>query len=497
MGKKIKFAIIGAGSVSFCPATLTDILTSEKFNEAEVEIFLMDIRQAPLEISRAYCAEAARALGKNPAVRASTDLREAVEGADFVVTAVEVDRYHYWSQDFHMPRRFGFRQVYGENGGPGGMFHFLRNAGPMLDIARAMEKGCPDAWMLNYTNPEAKLVEAVAKLTSVKVVGLCHGEQMGMDQISEFLQIPKGEIDVEAGGLNHFGWFTAIRRKSTGEDLYPLLREKEKKADWLAHWDEYGLSRLMLRTYGLWPHPGANHIGEYIAWSDEMLASAKIQYFYDPAELDPWKAHKTPEFVYSFSSNPTDRPLYPLSEGYAGNGPNGGGKENASSGGGGAGSGGLCESAGGAGGGGGAADPEYLRSFKLNGRVPEGSNEYGVPIAEAIAFDAPARIGAVNVLNRGYIPNVMDNMAVEVPAVVDGGGVHPISLAPLPTAIAAMISQQGAIHQLLIDAYAEKSKNKLLQAMLLDPTISNYNNAVMLIDAMCELQSGILPELKW
>jgi alpha-galactosidase len=191
----------------------------------------------------------------------------------------------------------------------------------------------------------------------------------------------------------------------------------------------------MLRTYGLWAHPGANHIGEYIAWSDELLASAKIQYFYDPAGLDPWQSlETTPEFVYSFSGNPTARPMFKAK---AKN------KKKAK----------------------GSADPAYVRSFSLNGKEPEGSDEPGVPIAEAIFFDEPADMPAVNMLNNGYIPNVLNQMAVEVPAIVDGGGIHPKTIAALPAAVAAMISQQGTIHQLLIEAYREKSKRKFLSRL--------------------------------
>jgi len=462
----VKFAIIGAGSVSFAPVTITDILRSKKFERVEnIEIYLMDILQEPLDISYAYCKEVAKYFGRNPVMRASTNLQEAVSGADFVITAIEVDRYHYWSQDFHIPRQFGFRQIYGENGGPGGMFHFLRNVGPMIEIAEAIKKYAnPNAWMLNYTNPEAKLVEAVAKLTGINVVGLCHGVMGGMWQLCQILDIPWEELDAEAGGLNHFSWFTKVQKKSTGEDLYPLLKEKEKQMDWLAHWDEYALPRLMLRTYGLWSHPGANHIGEYIAWSDELLASTKIQYFYDPAELDPWKSlETTPQFVYAFGGDPTNRPLFPEKN-----------KKEKSS-----------------------ADPAYVRTFSLNGEEPKGSNEPGVPIAEAIFFDEQITTEAVNVLNNGYIPNVLDKMAVEVPAIVNGKGIHPKTISALPVAVAAMISQQGAIHQLLIEAYQEKSRRKLLQAMLLDPTVSNYNNSVALINKMCDMQSEILPEMNW
>src|SRR6476619_4802944 len=109
------------------------------------------------------------------------------------------------------------------------MFHTLRNLGPMLHIARTMEKVCPNALFINYTNPEAKLVEAVSNLTSIKIVGLCHGLDMGIEQLAEMLEMKKEDIAVEGGGLNHFGFFTKIWDKNTGKDLYPLFREKEAK----------------------------------------------------------------------------------------------------------------------------------------------------------------------------------------------------------------------------------------------------------------------------
>ncbi len=462
MSRTIKFAIIGAGSVSFCPATLGDILLNESIQSVELEIALMDILPEALRVSEGYARAAINATGREAKLSATTDLRKALEGADFVVSAIEVDRYHYWSMDFHIPRRYGFRQVYGENGGPGGMFHTLRNLGPTLEIAQAMEEVCPDAYLLNYTNPEAKLVEAVSKLTRTPVVGLCHGEGMGIDQLSQILEMPKEELDTQVAGLNHFGWFTKIARKGTGEDLYPLLREKEKQMHWLAHWDELGLTRLMFRTFGLYPYPGTNHIGEYIAWSDQMLASALIQYFHDPVGDNPWHGGQTPEFVYSFSGNPTARPLFDRSEKPL------------------------------------AGDPGFEASFQLTEGKLHTSGEYGIPIAEAIYFDKPTHIGAVNVPNHGLIPNLPEGMVVEVPALVDGKGIHPIATSePLPHAIAQMIATQGTIHQLVLEAYQEQSRNKLLQAMLIDPTISTYNNAVALIDEMCERQKDILPPMHW
>ncbi len=458
--KSVKFAIIGAGSVCFCPATVADILSSKRFAACDITIYLMDILDEALRVSEAFCRDGIKAIGRDVKLYASTDLEAALDGADFVISAIEVERFHYWSMDFHIPRRYGFRQIFGENGGPGGMFHFLRNLPPLLHIAHTMERLCPNAWLLNYSNPEAKLVDGVSKLTNVNVVGLCHGEQMGIDQLALFMDMPREDIEADAVGLNHFGWFTGIRHKRTGEDLYPKLKAMERQGDWLAHWDEFALSRLMLRTYGLWPYPGANHCGEYIAWSDELLASTKIQYFFDPAHEHPWDTRNAPEFIYSFSSNPTARALYAKDKHNVG-------------------------------------DASFHAAFTLrDGELPT-SHEYGVPIAEAIYFDESTRIGAVNMPNKGYAPNLLSDMCIELPAVVDGGGIHPQPTAALPTAIAAMINTQGAICNLLIEAYTEQSRHKLLQALLLDPTVSNYNNAVALINEMCERQREILPRMTW
>ena len=454
--EKLKFVIIGAGSVCFCPVTVADILLNDNICSVPLSITLMDIDETALRASEQYTREAIRVSGRSVALSATTNLEESLVDADFVISAIEVDRYYYWSMDFHIPRRYGFRQIYGENGGPGSMFHTLRNLPPTLEIAHAMEEICPDACLLNYTNPEAQLVEGVLKNSKIKAVGLCHGEGNGLDQLSEILEIPREDIDGDVAGLNHFGWFTRLTRKSTGEDLYPVLRERESRMDWLAQWDELALARLMLRTYGLYPYPGTNHIGEYIAWSDAMLASTQLQYFYDPVTNDPWsKGGAVPEFVYSFQRNPTHRELF------------------------------------------GQKKDTYAERFSIQDGQLKGSHEYGIPIAEAIAFDIPRHVGAVNVQNFGLIPNVMEGMVVEVPAEVDGNGIHPCRCPALPPAVAAMINTQGAIHQLVLDAWKEQSRNRLLQAILLDPSVSSYHNAVALINEMCERQKELLPPMHW
>ena len=256
MRDRVTIAIIGAGSVVFSKGTIGDILLSEVLTRYPIDLRLMDIVPERLAGVEQFATASAAKLHRQLTATATTDLRAAVDGADFVVTAFEVDRYQRWAQDFHIPRKYGFAQIYGENGGPGGMFHALRNMGPLLEVAHAMEELCPQAWLINYSNPEAKLVQAVATLTKVKVAGMCHGVFMGREQVSTLLELPEEQIETAACGLNHFAWFQPIRHKETGEDLYPLLREKERQAHWLARWDELALSRILFRTFGLWPYPG-------------------------------------------------------------------------------------------------------------------------------------------------------------------------------------------------------------------------------------------------
>lgn len=455
----IKIALVGAGSMSFGPGTIRDVYLSDALNEIGVELALMDIIPEHLPVREKYAHYVAERMGRRVHVSTTTDLDEALSGADYVVTAIEVDRFLYWSQDFHIPRQYGFMQIYGENGGPGGLFHALRNMVPIVHIARRMEALCPAAVLLNFTNPESKLCQAVTMLTKIKTLGLCHGVAMGRNQIASFLQVPVEELDTAACGMNHFTWFQTVRNKTTGENLYPALREKERQADPLTHWDEMALSRICLRVFGLWPSPGTNHIGEYIHWAQEFLASSALQYYYDPADGHPWETGNIPRFVYSLGGRPTEAPMFA--------------KEEAPK----------------------TAVPDYEKPAKEEDL--RASGELAVPIMEAISCGITHELGAVIVPNRGTIPGIDDDIVVEVPAVGGRGGVRSQQMEPLPEAITALLRQQGSIQKLLVEAFAEKSRRKLLQTLLLDPTVHSYRNAVALINEMCKLQEDLLPTLRW
>ena len=466
--KKMKVALIGAGSISFALGALQDMVLSERLrNEVELEIALMDIEEAHVNRTYKYATDMFSHFTHPAKLWQTTELRPAVEGADFVIVAIEVERYHYWSQDFHIPRNYGSTQIYGENGGPGSMFHTLRNLGPMLEIARAMEELCPDAWLINYTNPEAKLIEALHKLTKIKSVGLCHGLDIGIHQLAEILQMDRKDLKVEGGGLNHFGFFTKIMNKNTGEDLYPLFAKQEAKADRLANFDHFALSRAMYHLYGYYPYPGTNHCGEYISWANDFYAGESLQFRYDPLREKPWtQGARTPDFVYSAGGYSVDKPLF--------------NKDSAD---------GSWEDKV-------AHWDEDAYTFKPN--EVNRSDEYAIPIIEAIFFNEQVHLNAVNLPNNGAIKGLPDDMVIETQAIVDGSGIRLVPMTTeLPTAVIGLIHTQGMIHKLMIEAFLEGSKTKLMQAILMDPNAPSYYQAAAMIDELCEKQKVLLPNLEW
>ncbi len=451
--------LVGAGSREFGPATVTDVLLSDALANQNVSVTLMDVDEGAVRDTLAFSRELARSLDRGTEFQATTDLEPALADAQFVVVAVERRRYFYWSQDFHIPRSLGFEQIYGENGGPGGLFHALRNMLPVLEVARAMERICPDAWLLNYTNPLTKLCEAQTRLTKTRSVGLCHGVFAGMEQVAALLERPVEALDIRSAGINHFTWFTQIQDRGTGEDLYPELRDRERRAHWLHDFDEIALSRILLRTFGLYPSPGANHVGEYLRWAGDFLPSQDMQFFFDPAEGDPWTDDRVPPWIYNLRDQPNETPLFATP------------RE-------------------------GRLKPSPNRRFDISDPRPSG--ELAIPIIEGLHCGVEHHLAAVNVVNEGdFVPGLPTDAVVEVPARVTGGGLAPESTALLPEAVLALLRTQCSINRMLVEAFDHGSKNHLLQALLLDPTTRSYANAVRVIDAMFERQAEVLPKMEW
>lgn len=456
----IKIVIVGAGSRSFGPSMINDVLLSDGLCKNGIELVLVDIDSAGLTFAKKTAENNASLLNrteKQVKIFATEDISKALPNANFVICLVERNRNLYWSQDYHIPRKYGFKQIYGENGGPGGAFHGLRNFPLVVDIAKKMELHCPDATLLNLSNPESRIVDAVSAITSIKVYGFCHGVQMGEKQIADILDKPIDEIHFVAAGINHFSWFLKITDKNTGEDLYPALKEADiNKIAPAYEWRRIGLSRILLRRTGLWPTPGTDHCGEYIGWAHEFVDNS-LEFIYDP-ESEPEKTvTQPPEFIYlgfhkATGPDPTERKYI--------------------------------------------EDEEWkdITGLGASKNTIKPSNEYLIPFIETVCFNKKTRLESIVVPSNGYISNLPNNQSVEVPVIIENKKIYPEKVGELPEFIAAICRLQMSIQKLFLEAYIEKSKAKLIQAILLEPTVTSYKSAIAMINEFLDRQKNVLPE---
>jgi len=423
----LKIAFVGAGSY-FARHMAVDLLLSEVLRDLPSRMLMMDVREDAAQRTCAFARAAAERLSVSVhSFEATADLARALEGADYVLCAVERDRRKTWRQDFQIPLRHGFQQAMGECGGPGGLFHFLRNMVIVLDIVRAMEQFCPQAPLLCFTNPENRIPYAVNQLSSIRAYGFCHGVFMGAGEIAKLLGRPVESLDYSAAGLNHFTWFTRLQDRESGEDLYPLLRRRDAEVPL-----EKGpvLDRLVFRRFGLWPSPGGNHLAEYIPWAAPFTGR------------EQWLN------VDALSPEPEEKEEPP------------GG---------------------------------FDRVTDVSHEDPQRSGELPIPLIEALSGGVERRLEAIIFTNQGAIPNLPEDAAVEVPALAGPDGVRLEQVGPLPEAIAAMCRTQISIHKLALQAFVSRSRDVLMQAVLIDPVIDRYEAAVAMVEEFLALQREYLP----
>ena len=216
-----KIVVIGTASVIFGPGIVRDILVHPSLHGSD--IVLVDIDAQALEDVLAFGQRLNQLTGANCRLSATTDRCQALPGADFVVISVAVERARLWRLDFQIPLKHGIKHVLGENGGPGGLSHSLRNIPLLLSICRDIEELAADAWVINFTNPMSRLCMALSWETDLKFVGLCHQIGVGYGIVSRILGIPREKLRLRASGINHFTWIQDMRSLETGEDLYSLF----------------------------------------------------------------------------------------------------------------------------------------------------------------------------------------------------------------------------------------------------------------------------------
>ena len=442
--------LIGAGSAQFGYGTIGDILQSKVLEGSH--IVLHDINPNTLAVveenGRAFIEE-----HKLPfSISATTNRAEAFKGADFLISSIEVgNRFDLWEQDWRIPQQYGVQQVYGENGGPGGLFHSLRIIPPILAICADVMKICPQATVFNFSNPMSRICTTVHRaFPELRFIGMCHEIGSLRRFLPQILGVPYEELVVRAGGLNHFSVVLSAKYKSGGQDAYPDIRAKaprffgkmpsldavhkyfketgqwpEKPEDFAAieteAWPERRVFQVILEKFGLMPITSDSHFGEYIQWAYDMTDHKGILDFY--------------RFYKEYLSH-----VQPKIE------------------------------------------------LRLGERI--------IPIIEGILTDSGYVEEAVDIPNKGLIDNLPDWIVVEVPATVGKEGVRGIPLGDLPHGFAGLLMNQVAVHDLTAEAVIHKSKAAALQALLVDPTVNRYQGVEEMLDTMIAYQERWLGYLK-
>jgi len=456
-----KITVIGAGSASFGENTLSALLRSRRLGGSTLA--LVDKNPASLEIVHRLALRLNAEWDSGFTITAHAHHGDALPESDFVVSAIEVaPREDLWKKDFEIPLKYGVRQPYAENGGPGGFAHTLRNVPPLLRILRDMEDACPEAWFINYTNPMVRICDAIHRYSRIKVVGLCHqirigycfaglvlGPDLGFDvpqgitgmqaDIPEHplrehvIQQALKRLDIRAAGTNHFSWILSIRDRQSGEDLYPLFRQR---------WETFDpsfepLTRKVFAAFDLFPVPGDTHLCEYLPWMS------------NPATR-PWEA---------FAIRLYDWEAFAI-----------------------------------------------LREFSLDrlnsmaeGVMPvdallETDSEGALELIENKARGGTHYHLAANLPNVGQIANLPTGAIIETPVVVDGGGIHPVHVGALPAAIAELCRRELAAVQLCVDAAVTGDRRTALQCLLLDPVISDMHQAGQILDDYLTSYREYLPQ---
>ena len=267
-----RICFVGAGSVVFTTRLLRDLLSYDDLGE--LHIALHDIDADRLETARLTAEQVARRLGRPVGVSAHTDRRAALEGVDVAITMFQVGGLAATKIDFEVPARFGLRQTIGDTLGVGGVFRALRTFPVLRDIAADMAAVCPDAWLLNYTNPMAMNVWWLAEVApALRSVGLCHSVYWTVDGLCDIIGVPVAEVDYRAAGVNHQAWLLQWQRN--GEDLYPLLRERIAADEQLRRRVRVDLFQRL----GYYPTETSEHSSEYVPFylhHDEEIARLRI-----------------------------------------------------------------------------------------------------------------------------------------------------------------------------------------------------------------------------
>jgi alpha-galactosidase len=410
-----KIAIIGAGSHVFTANLVKDILSYPEHRSFTIS--LMDLNPERLDLVASYSKNLVKQHGLNATIESTSDRRVALEGADYVVVTIRVGGLEANRLDIEIPAKYGVIQGVGDTIGPGGVFYGMRQIPVLLDICHDMEELCPDALLLNYSNPMAIICWAVNRYTKIRNIGLCHSVQSTSAELARYLGAKLEDVTYWVAGINHMAWFLELRLN--GRDAYPILRERFKDTGLYtrpdAHWAGADIVRAeIFKAFGYFVTESSQHMSEYVPYfrkRPDFLERYKLVY----------RLESTNEMTKSREKRDAE-----------------------------------------------------MRKVAINGeKIPlDRSREYCSYIINSIETGLPRRVN-VNVDNLGLITNLPNGCCVEAPCMVDDVGVHPLYVGDLPPQCASLNRTNINVQEMGVLAAVENDKNAALQAILLDPLTSS------------------------
>ena len=410
-----KITFIGAGSLGFTGELVRDILTFPLLEDATLA--LMDIDVERLEWAKKD-VEKWVAAGNRPAkVEATLDRAEALRGADVVLTTILAGSTEVWRHDIEIPKKYGVDINIGDTRGPSGIFRFLRTINPMMDIVRDMEKYCPNAVLLNYTNPMAMLVSAIQKQSFISTTGLCHSVQGTAMMLAEWIGAKYEDVDYLCAGINHQAWYLDFKWK--GEDAYPLIHKAITERSEI--YNAEPVRNEMYLAIGKYVTESSGHNSEYNPWFRKR-----------PDLIEKYCTHGT-------NWNPGEY-AYILKE-YQHNE---------------------------------ATWKDQVKERLAKPRTAEDlqrEHEYAAYIINALKGGEPFRFNG-NVQNTQLISNLPENACVEVPVLVDRAGFHPMHVGALPAECALLTSLSSGIEELAIQGSLAGDPTAIYRAIAHDPLTS-------------------------
>jgi alpha-galactosidase len=449
--------LIGAGSAMFTRGLVSDLLNTG----LECDLALVDIDPTALEAAHNLARKMIAARGAKIQLKADLDRRKVLKGATVVITTIGVGGRRAWEQDVFIPRRYGIYMPVGDTVGPGGTSRALRMIPDMVDIARDVIDLAPQALFFNYANPMAAVCRGVAKATGAPMVGLCHGVIDTARWLAGLLEAPLADLSYTAVGINHLTWFSDLRVKGVGAmpQLHTLGGQvlAQLAAAEAAHTAgkpmphngspfessmRYPFSWQCLEWFGAFPAPLDRHVCEFFP-----------QFFREGRYYG--KTLGVDEYSFEGTIAVGDE-IYAQMQADA-------------------------------------AGPKPLAAdyFEHSG----GEHEQVIDIIQSIRANR-AQLYSANLPNQGQAPNLPRDAVVEAPAVSDARGLHAVATSALPTAAAGVLATRFQWVEMVVEAALEGSRDKFIQALILDGAVQSPDTAVRLADDLLAAQAEYLPWVK-